>query len=64
MLVLSRKQGETIVIDDRIRISVEQISGNRVRLSVEAPAEIPIDREEIWQRKQAERSQVTVEPFV
>jgi carbon storage regulator len=63
-LVLSRKQGETIVIGDRIRISVEQISGNRVRLSVEAPPEVQIDREEIWRRKQAERSQVAIQPSV
>ena len=54
MLVLSRKRGETIVIDDRIRVTVEGISGGRVRLSISAPADVSVDREEIWWRKQAE----------
>jgi carbon storage regulator len=51
MLVLSRKCGETIVIDDRIRVTVETIQGGRVRLSIEAPADVDVDREEIWLRK-------------
>ena len=51
MLVLSRKCGETIVIDDRIRVTVETVEGGRVRLSIDAPAEVEIDREEIWMRK-------------
>lgn len=51
MLVLSRKCGETIVIDDRIRVTVEAIEGGRVRLSFEAPDDVKIDREEIWMRK-------------
>jgi carbon storage regulator len=52
MLVLSRKRGETIVIDDCVRVTVEAIGESRVRLSIEAPAEVAVDREEIWQRKQ------------
>jgi carbon storage regulator len=55
MLVLSRRQSETIVIGDQIRVQVLEISGGRVRLAIEAPASIPVDREEIWQRKQLER---------
>ena len=51
MLVLSRKRGETIVIDDRVRVTVQAIGSSRVRLSIEAPADVPVDREEIWQRK-------------
>jgi carbon storage regulator len=51
MLVLSRKCGETIVIDDRIRVTVESVQGGRVRLSIEAPADVAVDREEIWMRK-------------
>ncbi|HPM80002.1 MAG TPA: carbon storage regulator [Candidatus Anammoximicrobium sp.] len=51
MLVLSRKCGETIVIDDRIRVTVETVQGGRVRLSIEAPDDIEVDREEIWMRK-------------
>jgi carbon storage regulator len=52
MLVLSRKCGETIVIDDRIRVTVESVQGGRVRLSIEAPPDVAVDRKEIWLRKQ------------
>jgi carbon storage regulator len=55
MLVLSRRQSETIVIGDNIRVQVLEISGGRVRLAVEAPSSVSIDREEIWERKQMER---------
>jgi carbon storage regulator len=55
MLVLSRRQSETIVIGDNIRVQVLEISGGRVRLAIEAPAHVSVDREEIWQRKQLER---------
>ena len=54
MLVLSRKRGETIVIDDRIRVTVEGISGGRVRLSISAPADVSVDRQEVWWRKRAQ----------
>jgi carbon storage regulator len=55
MLVLSRRQSETIVIADNIRVQVLEISGGRVRLAIEAPEHVSIDREEIWKRKQLER---------
>jgi carbon storage regulator len=55
MLVLSRRQSETIVIGDNIRVQVLEISGGRVRLAIEAPSDVSVDREEIWQRKQIER---------
>jgi carbon storage regulator len=57
MLVLSRRQSETIVIGDNIRVQVLEISGGRVRLAIEAPGNVSVDREEIWQRKQLERLQ-------
>jgi carbon storage regulator len=55
MLVLSRRQSETIVIGDNIRVQVLEISGGRVRLAIEAPSHVSVDREEIWERKQLER---------
>ena len=58
MLVLSRKPGQSIVIDDRIRVSIEHISGNRVRVAIDAPADVDVDRHEIWLRKQRERRQL------
>jgi carbon storage regulator len=47
MLVLSRKIGERIIINDAITVEVLQIVGNRVRLGVTAPDGIPIMREEL-----------------
>ncbi len=47
MLVLSRKIGERIVINDQITVEVLQVIGNRVRLGVTAPSGIPILREEL-----------------
>jgi carbon storage regulator len=55
MLVLSRRQSETIVIGDDIRVQVLEIAGGRVRLAIEAPSHVSVDREEIWERKQLER---------
>jgi carbon storage regulator len=47
MLVLSRKLNEAIVIDGNSRIMVVDIRGGQVRLGIEAPAEVPILREEL-----------------
>ena len=47
MLVLSRKMNESIVIGDNIVIKVVEIHGNRVRLGIEAPADIVVNRGEV-----------------
>ena len=49
MLVLTRKLGEGIVIDDQITVTVLEVQGNQIRLGIEAPKEIPIRREELVQ---------------
>ena len=54
MLVLTRKLGETIAIDDNIRIVVIQIKGRQVRLGIEAPRETKIHREEVYTAIQSE----------
>jgi carbon storage regulator len=50
MLVLSRKLGETIVIGESITITVLAVNGDRVKLGVVAPSEVPVHREEIYRR--------------
>ena len=47
MLVLSRKVGERIWIGDQISVTVVRISGGGVRIGIEAPAELPVVREEL-----------------
>ncbi len=49
MLVLTRKLGESIAIDDHIKIMVVQIKGKQVRLGIEAPKETRIYREEVYE---------------
>ncbi|MDA7858237.1 carbon storage regulator CsrA [Mariniblastus sp.] len=56
MLVLSRKKNESIVINDDITIVIVEIRGDKVRLGVEAPKEIPVHRREVYDAiKRAEK---------
>ena len=48
MLVLSRKKNESIVINDEIKIVVVEIRGDKVRLGVEAPRDVPVHRQEVY----------------
>jgi carbon storage regulator len=48
MLVLTRKPNESIMIGDQIELSILSVSGEKVRIGVEAPREIPVYRKEIW----------------
>lgn len=52
MLVLSRKHGEKIVIGDQIEVLVVEIQGDRVKLGIAAPPEVPVHREEVYRRIQ------------
>ncbi len=52
MLVLSRKRDERIVIGDNIVITVVDVRGDKVRIGIEAPAEIPVHRQEILEALQ------------
>jgi len=49
MLVLSRKKNESIVINNDITIVVVEIRGDKVRLGVEAPKEVPVHRQEVYE---------------
>jgi carbon storage regulator len=55
MLVLTRKVGEQIVIKDDICITIVAIQGDRVRLGITAPRETVVDRQEIHERRIAQR---------
>ena len=50
MLVLSRKIDESLRIGDQVRITVVAVSGQGVRIAVDAPSEIPVYREELYER--------------
>lgn len=54
MLVLSRRLEETLIIGDNIKIKVLGISGNQIRIGIDAPKEVSVHREEVYQRIQAE----------
>lgn len=52
MLVLSRKRGEAIRIYDDIVVTIVQLGRGRVQLGIEAPAHVPVNREEVYLRSQ------------
>ncbi len=55
MLILTRRVGETIRINDDISIQVLSVCGQQVKLGIVAPLDVAVHREEIYQRIQAER---------
>jgi len=59
MLVLTRKVGEGIIIGDDIRITVIEVKGGGIRLGIEAPAEMKIYRQELYERIGSENKEAT-----
>jgi len=56
MLVLSRKPGESVNIGDEVRITVLSISGKQVRIGIDAPSDIAVHREEIYNKIASEQA--------
>ena len=67
MLVLSRKPNESIMIGDNVEITLLGIQGNKIRLGINAPADVPVHRREVYEQiaaeKQASHEIVCVDNF-
>ncbi len=57
MLILSRKSGESIVIDGRIQVKIVRLDGDVVKVGIEAPADVPVHRQEVYEEIQRSNRQ-------
>lgn len=62
MLVLTRKIGQSLIIGDDVEVTIVEIRGEQVRLSIKAPLEIPIHRKEVYELIQQENQEAALLP--
>jgi carbon storage regulator len=56
MLILTRRVGETLMIGNNVTVTVVGLNGNQVRLGINAPKDVEVHREEVYERVQQERA--------
>ena len=61
MLILTRRNGESLKIGDEVTVTVLEIKGNQVRIAIDAPREISVHREEVYNRIQREKNDPGIE---
>ena len=57
MLILTRKTNETLTVGNDVTVTILGVKGNQVRIGVNAPKEVPVHREEVYNRIKAEKQQ-------
>ena len=57
MLILTRRVGETLMVGEEVTVTVLDVKGNQVRIGINAPREVAVHREEIYERIKAEEGQ-------
>jgi carbon storage regulator len=62
MLILSRKPGESIVIDGRIVVKIVRVEGEVVKVGIEAPSDVPVHRQEVYDEIQKSNQQALTRP--
>ncbi len=60
MLVLSRKLNQSVIINDNIVVTVLRVQGDSVRLGIEAPGEIPVHRQEVYEKMQRQEVPMSI----